>query len=177
MAGKEHNIEHCLICGLLLASNGQCLVCDAGKVSKSATIPDVGRKLYAKLKTETKKGDSKKIQKIDNQAEFQSAGEVRSTQLSNPAFLFNKTTKERFELCRTVVKVGRDHTNDVAIAADHHISRYHAWILHSKGRFWVEDLGSTNGTLLNGKPVAVRALLAAGDRLTFGKTELIFVVD
>jgi pSer/pThr/pTyr-binding forkhead associated (FHA) protein len=46
-----------------------------------------------------------------------------------------------------------------------------------QGAYWVEDLGSTNGTLLNGDILSERRQVAAGDRLTFGKTELLFVVE
>ena len=46
-----------------------------------------------------------------------------------------------------------------------------------QGAYWVEDLGSTNGTLLNGEILSERRQIAPGDRLTFGKTELIFVVE
>jgi len=172
MAGSKHNIERCPVCGLILTSGGLCPTCDAAKISNRATIPDSARKRYAGVKDESKKGA-----KTDPKIDFQSTKDARNTQVASRAFLFNKTTKERYELSRIVSKVGRDQSNNISLAADHHTSRYHAWIFHNKGKFWVEDLGSTNGTLLNGKAITIRMPLNAGDRLTFGKTELIFVVD
>ncbi|HEY9715676.1 MAG TPA: FHA domain-containing protein [Chroococcales cyanobacterium] len=94
-----------------------------------------------------------------------------------PAFLFNKLTNDRFALTQSVSKIGRDQTNNIPITNDHYISRHHAWVLQMQGGYWVEDLGSTNGTMLNGEPLNERRQIFPGDRLTFGKTELIFVVE
>jgi hypothetical protein len=46
--------------------------------------------------------------------------------------------------------------------------------LLKRGDFWIEDLGSTNGTLLNGHPVVKRQVLSAGDKVRVGHTELTF---
>ncbi|MBE7491504.1 MAG: FHA domain-containing protein [Planctomycetes bacterium] len=57
----------------------------------------------------------------------------------------------------------------------HQISRYHAkfWIEHSQA--WVEDLGSRNGTLRNGRRVKGKAALEAGDILTLGELEICYL--
>lgn len=94
-----------------------------------------------------------------------------------PAFLFNKLTNENFPLTQSVSKIGRDQTNNIPLPADHYISRHHAWVLQMQGGYWVEDLGSTNGTLLNGEVLSERRQIFPGDCLTFGKTELIFFVE
>jgi pSer/pThr/pTyr-binding forkhead associated (FHA) protein len=94
-----------------------------------------------------------------------------------PAFLFNKLTNDRHALTQSVSKIGRDQTNNISITNDHYISRHHAWVLQMQGGYWVEDLGSTNGTLLNGEVLNERKQIFPGDRLTFGKTELVFIVD
>jgi hypothetical protein len=101
----------------------------------------------------------------------------RKESKGKPAFLFNKLTNDRFELTQSVSKIGRDQTNNISITNDHYISRHHAWVLQMQGGYWVEDLGSTNGTLLNGEVLSERKQIFPGDRLTFGKTELVFVVD
>lgn len=94
-----------------------------------------------------------------------------------PAFLFNKLTNERFPLNQSVSKIGRDQTNNIPITNDHYISRHHAWVLQMQGSYWVEDLGSTNGTMINGELLAERRQVSPGDKLTFGKTELIFIME
>ncbi|MBY0551712.1 MAG: FHA domain-containing protein, partial [Candidatus Obscuribacterales bacterium] len=43
-------------------------------------------------------------------------------------------------------------------------------------KFWLEDLGSTNGTLLNGGQVERRELLSSGDKIRIGETDLTFVL-
>lgn len=60
------------------------------------------------------------------------------------------------------VSLGRDPRNDVSIA-DTIISSFHAAILRDEeGRFWIEDVGSKNGTFLGGEPIE-RAELREGD--------------
>lgn len=94
-----------------------------------------------------------------------------------PAFLVNKITNEKYPLTQSVSKIGRDQTNNISITTDHYVSRHHAWVLQMQGGYWVEDLGSTNGTLLNGEVLQERKQIFPGDRLTFGKTELVFAVE
>jgi len=93
------------------------------------------------------------------------------------AFLFNQATAERHPLSNAVTRIGRDRTNNIALKDDAYVSRHHAWILQATGGFWIEDLGSTNTTLLNGQPVKERSQLTAGDKLTFGKTEMKFFAE
>ncbi|RMG11656.1 MAG: FHA domain-containing protein [Deltaproteobacteria bacterium] len=52
-------------------------------------------------------------------------------------------------------------------------SRHHASIVHHQGRFVLHDLGSTNGTRVNGDPVT-RHVLEDGDRIEIGETTLVF---
>jgi diguanylate cyclase (GGDEF)-like protein len=51
---------------------------------------------------------------------------------------------------------------------DGEVSRHHARIALTGGQVWLEDLGSTNGTLVNGERADGVVMLRAGDRLTFG---------
>lgn len=70
--------------------------------------------------------------------------------------------------------VGRSADADVALADDS-VSRRHACIEYDRGAFWVRDLGSTNGTYLNGESVK-QAELEDGDLLRFGLAEAVFHV-
>ncbi|MBM2822260.1 MAG: hypothetical protein HW413_1006 [Thermoleophilia bacterium] len=70
------------------------------------------------------------------------------------------------------VVLGRSRDAGVRIS-DVNISRKHAEIRQEGSTFWVVDLGSTNGTLVNGKRVD-RQRLRDGDRITLGATEIVF---
>ncbi len=69
--------------------------------------------------------------------------------------------------------VGRSQDNDITVN-DPNVSRRHARISRADSGFVVEDLGSTNGTLLDGAPID-RERIDGGDELTFGHTRARFV--
>jgi pSer/pThr/pTyr-binding forkhead associated (FHA) protein len=71
--------------------------------------------------------------------------------------------------------IGRGSESDVKIS-DPGISRRHAEIRTENGEYVVTDLGSTNGTIVDGRPVR-RASLYDGSRVQFGRTTLTFRVD
>ena len=75
-----------------------------------------------------------------------------------------------------VVSVGRATTNNLAIA-DESLSRQHARVMFVDGAATLEDLGSMNGTLINGVRITGRQTLKPGDILRFGNVEGTLVED
>lgn len=73
-------------------------------------------------------------------------------------------------LDRSCTVIGRGRNADLVLS-EATISRSHAVLAFEAGRLFVQDLGSTNGTLLNGAREE-RALLADGDELQMGKLVL-----
>jgi hypothetical protein len=72
------------------------------------------------------------------------------------------------------VVVGRSRESDVRVD-DGNVSRRHFELVQEDPATWVVvDLGSTNGTEVNGKRVSGRKTLRDGDRITIGSTELVF---
>lgn len=69
--------------------------------------------------------------------------------------------------------VGRDAATDFPLG-DNLSSRQHFKVFQEQGVYWIEDLGSTNGTIVNGRRVA-RAQLKDGDLIVAGTTHLLFV--
>lgn len=70
--------------------------------------------------------------------------------------------------------VGRSDDNNLVLP-DRWISRNHAMIqVMETGEFYLIDLGSRNGTFVNGRRVSVPVILNDQDQLTFGQTELQF---
>jgi pSer/pThr/pTyr-binding forkhead associated (FHA) protein len=72
-----------------------------------------------------------------------------------------------------VLRIGRDPVNDLVLADDGEVSRAHAELRYTDGRWLVVDLGSRNGTFVDGRPVT-RHPLRDGERLRFGTTTLTF---
>ena len=67
------------------------------------------------------------------------------------------------------ISFGRDPACDVVVD-DVEVSRHHARIYQSGIDFFLEDLNSTNGTLLNGKPVKKQEIIHGGDLITLGES-------
>lgn len=72
--------------------------------------------------------------------------------------------------------VGRKHHCTVCLEVPS-VSREHARIERKPHGWYLQDLGSANGTLLNGVPVAANARVRHGDRLQFGQLVLRFEAD
>jgi len=77
-----------------------------------------------------------------------------------------------FHLSAAVTTIGRLPDCDVVIA-DPGASRRHAEVRNQEGAWLLADLGSTNGTLVNGA-MAASHVLQEGDRITIGNTVLEF---
>ncbi len=81
---------------------------------------------------------------------------------------------ERLILNRRETRVGRRDDNDVVLS-NVSVSRHHAKILDELGHFYVLDLGSANGVLVNGKKIVERSPIKLGDEIGVGKFLLRFV--
>lgn len=76
---------------------------------------------------------------------------------------------ETFPLTQEIT-VGRAPGCGIVLADDTFVSQVHARVYHQGGETYVEDLGSTNGTLVNGERVSGAVRLRRGDRVQFGQT-------
>jgi pSer/pThr/pTyr-binding forkhead associated (FHA) protein len=72
----------------------------------------------------------------------------------------------------TEITFGRGGQNTVALDGDEFASAEHARIEARSDGLWVEDLGSTNGTFVNGARVTSARKLNDGDLLRVGQTDL-----
>lgn len=72
------------------------------------------------------------------------------------------------------VTLGKASTNAVALEHDETVSRLHA-VLENLGFAWsIRDLGSRNGTYLNGERITAERVLRSGDEVRLGKSRLVF---
>ena len=73
------------------------------------------------------------------------------------------------------IRIGRQSDNDLVVT-DPGVSRHHAEIINTNGTCTLHDLGSTNGTYVNGTVVSEHAL-REGDRISLGSTVVEFRRD
>ncbi|GFG53692.1 peptide-binding protein [Mycolicibacterium agri] len=82
--------------------------------------------------------------------------------------------RELIPLTGQRVTLGKSSTNAVALSHDETVSRLHA-VLENLGFAWsIRDLGSRNGTYLNGERITAERVLRSGDELRLGATRLMF---
>ena len=74
------------------------------------------------------------------------------------------------------VTLGRHPNQDIQIL-DRVVSKEHCLIEHTNGRYSIRDIGSRNGTYVNGIRISGRRILAHGDEVSIGSTPLKFVED
>jgi hypothetical protein len=82
------------------------------------------------------------------------------------------TAGERFELDAKPLTVGRGAPNDIRLDEDEFASAHHARVEPRRDGVWVEDIGSTNGTYVNGTRLDRPQRLAQGDVVRIGETDL-----
>ena len=78
-----------------------------------------------------------------------------------------------FPLSTNLMTVGRGLNNDL-IVEDARVSRQHAQLRFKSRRYFIGDLGSTNGTYVNGTQVTTDQVLHDGDTVSFGGLEMRF---
>jgi len=81
---------------------------------------------------------------------------------------------EAFQLDSAPLSVGRAPGNDLAISGDEYASSRHARFEPRRDGVWVEDVGSTNGTYVNGVRLTRERRLQPGDVVRIGETDLRF---
>jgi hypothetical protein len=76
---------------------------------------------------------------------------------------------KEYELSTEPVVIGRENANDLVLK-DPEVSRRHARVIYQGGRYYVEDLNSTNGTFLNDQRIRGQAPLSHGDVIRLGES-------
>ena len=96
-------------------------------------------------------------------------------QQASRARLIDTTANRAIDLASARVTLGRESRNDITIP-DINVSRTHAEIsLSPQGAWVITDLGSTNGTYVNGRAVASQPL-NEGDHIAMGSTNFVFTL-
>ena len=81
---------------------------------------------------------------------------------------------EEHALDSTPITVGRGAQNDLGLGTDEFASARHARFEPRQDGIWLHDLGSSNGTFVNGSRLTRPRKLAPGDLIRIGETDLRF---
>jgi hypothetical protein len=81
---------------------------------------------------------------------------------------------QRFNIPEIII--GREPSCDF-ILDDSTVSAKHARFLFRQNQWWIEDMHSTNGTLLNGQPVEISMVVTSGDRIACGQEQLMIEIE
>ena len=84
--------------------------------------------------------------------------------------------KQQWILAKPVTRIGRSEDNDV-VAHDRCVSRHHARIRCTGDQHTIRDLGSKNGILINGRPIADVAVLSNEDEIRLAPAFTLTFVD
>lgn len=120
--------------------------------------------------------ETKEILRVES-GEFDPAAAIGTPQGGVPRSVYIVTAPNqspRSIPLKDETTVGRSLQCDISIPDDRFISQYHARISMQDNSCVVEDLGSTNGTYLNGTRIKTPARVQRGDRVSLGNAILEF---
>ncbi len=116
-------------------------------------------------------------------APIQPAGRKPSGPLLTPANATGKLLLQQDDQTQELLlnkesfSIGRLPESDLCLKDDLRVSRQHAVIHRAPTAFLLTDLGSGNGTYLNGTRLEIPVALQSGDHIRIGHTELTFVLE
>ncbi|MBS2000831.1 MAG: FHA domain-containing protein [Cyanobacteria bacterium SZAS LIN-5] len=96
------------------------------------------------------------------------------TESDSGAVLVSVDDKRTFELSSSDTFIGRSKENDISLIGDLSLSRRHAAVTCVDGVYYLRDLRSSNGTLLNGKAVDGIVALKPDDEIFLGRSRFLF---
>jgi ABC transport system ATP-binding/permease protein len=102
-----------------------------------------------------------------------SGGTTRHSQPPVPQAALEHAGGAPVLLTQAELRIGRIPGNDVVLQ-DSHVSSHHAVIQNQGSQFFLIDLGSSNGTYVNGQRVVQPYLLEPGDEIRIGQSEFFF---
>ena len=155
-----------------------CPYCPAETVVEGDTQLDKNADSTGDLdKTEILSGDNPDrtlIHKAESEPSASGPGTYHGRKLVGwlVSFTWNKEGQD-YQLREGKTIIGADNKCDIMLG-DKEVSGHHSTVLYRSGKFKLKDEFSTNGTLVNDIEIDTQAELKDGDKITVGKTELLF---
>lgn len=116
--------------------------------------------------------DVKKMSRFEDESVNVSGLETASLKAIRIRNATDPNMKKRYMIYGKAL-VGRNKSCDIVLR-EKYISAEHACIWFEKGEWYLEDLGSRNGTYVNGQRIRNTVILDAQDEITFGELEFLF---
>ena len=140
-------------------------------VAPDPAVPRRGIQVVAEMSA----GPSGGVQAGIDSTQVISTGGVQPSRGQTTAQLVLETPDgpHAFPIETNLVTIGRGLNNDL-IVEDPRVSRQHSQIRFKSRRYFIGDLGSTNGTYVNGAQVTTDQVLHDGDTVSFGGLEMRF---
>ncbi|MBR3200969.1 MAG: FHA domain-containing protein [Mogibacterium sp.] len=81
-----------------------------------------------------------------------------------------------YELKKNIMTIGRSRDADICIEGNEYVAKMHAMIENRKGTYFIHDMGSINGTYLNGQRVTGNGIrLISGDLISVANEEITYI--
>lgn len=88
--------------------------------------------------------------------------------------VFQKDGLEVVRLDAGPLSIGSDASNDIVVRLDRRASRVHAVLERYRAGWSIRDVGSRNGTFVNGEQIWGERILRNGDEVTLGGTRIVY---
>lgn len=85
--------------------------------------------------------------------------------------------EQLFAVVKPVCRIGMDPSNDIVLSADSQVAKFHSQLVLEEKHYTLRDLGTKDGTWLNGERVVIDATIYDGDQVKIGPYTFYFVSD
>lgn len=86
-------------------------------------------------------------------------------------------SEQLFAVMKPVCRIGMDPSNDIVLNADSQVAKFHSQLVLEEKHYTLRDLGTKDGTWLNGEKVVIDATIYDGDQVKIGPYTFYFMSD
>ena len=116
--------------------------------------------------------DVKKMSRFENESVNVSGLQTASLKTVHSRKAAELELKKRYMICGQAT-IGRNRSCDIVLK-EKYISGEHVRIWYEKGEWYLQDMGSRNGTMINGQRIRDCVMLDAQDEISFGDLRFVF---